>query len=120
MFVAIVCHVTVMWCQSVMIKDPQDMYHVPMTCMVLEICGNIHESDFSTLIMCGTETMPIPHALRVAILYNKYLTSSAYKMAIYHTVLLARKSSICLAQALHYGLCHLLATTTRTIEALAG
>ena len=31
MFVAIVCHVTVMWCQSsysVMVEDQDDMYHM--------------------------------------------------------------------------------------------
>ena len=43
-FVAIVCHMTVMWCQ--LIEDHDDMYHVPMTCMVLEICDEIHKSDF--------------------------------------------------------------------------
>ena len=48
-FVAFVCHVTVMWCPlnySVMIKDHQDMFHVPMTCMVLEICEKIQKGDF--------------------------------------------------------------------------
>ena len=37
-----------------MIEDHDDKYHVPMTCMVLEICGKIHKSDFSTPIVCGT------------------------------------------------------------------
>ena len=35
-----------------MIEDHDDMYHVPMTYMVLEICGKIRKSDFSTLIVC--------------------------------------------------------------------
>ena len=34
-----------------MIADHDDVYHVPMTCM---ICGKIHKTDFSTLIVCGT------------------------------------------------------------------
>ena len=42
-FVAIVCHVTVMWCQSVMVDD---MYHVPITCMVLEICDKVQKVTF--------------------------------------------------------------------------
>ena len=37
-----------------MIEDHNDMYHVPMTFMVYEICDKIHKSDFSTLILCGT------------------------------------------------------------------
>ena len=40
-----------------MIEDHDDMYHVPMTCMVLEICGKIHKSDFSTLIVFGTVSL---------------------------------------------------------------
>ena len=37
-----------------MIEDHDGMYHVPMTCMLLEICDKIHKYDFSTLIVCGT------------------------------------------------------------------
>ena len=37
-----------------MIEDHRDVYHIPMTDMVLEICSKIHTSDFSTLIVCGT------------------------------------------------------------------
>ena len=42
--------------QSVMIED---LDHVPMTCMVLEICDKIHKSDFSTPILCGTVYIPL-------------------------------------------------------------
>ena len=53
-FVAIECQVALMWCQSVMIEDHDDVYYVPMTCMVLEICDKLHKCDFFTLIVCGT------------------------------------------------------------------
>ena len=45
-------------CHVESISDDEDhddnMYHVPMTCMVLEICDKRHKSDFSTLIVWGT------------------------------------------------------------------
>ena len=47
-FAAIVCPVTLtcMWCQLVTIEDHDDMYHVPVTCVVIEISDKIHKSDF--------------------------------------------------------------------------
>ena len=46
------CHVV----SIKLISDHDNIYHVPMTCMVLEICGKIHTSEFSTHVALYAHT----------------------------------------------------------------